>query len=161
MNELIEQLKNGCVYHQKRWSGDTADDLGGIVDESATDTIMKNAANVLEQMQYVNEQWLKKAKELANEYAHAYSFVGDDAMPKAQAALFAHIELATDAIELAQPQWQPIETAPKEERLLVITQNSVCIAKFSMLWKEWINDNNRMLISTPIYYMPLPKPPEA
>jgi len=40
------------------------------------------------------DEWLKKAKQLATEYAHSYSFVDCDAMPKAQAALFAHLELA-------------------------------------------------------------------
>ncbi|ATS92361.1 hypothetical protein DLP05_086 [Stenotrophomonas phage vB_SmaS_DLP_5] len=45
---LIEQLRDGPVCHAKRWSGDTHDDLGGTVNESATIELMNRAADALE-----------------------------------------------------------------------------------------------------------------
>lgn len=46
--DLIERLREGCVLHPKRWSGDTHDDLGGSIDEAATDALMAEAAAALE-----------------------------------------------------------------------------------------------------------------
>lgn len=46
--DLIGKLRNGCVLRPKRWSGDTHDDLGGSVDEAATDALMAEAADALE-----------------------------------------------------------------------------------------------------------------
>jgi hypothetical protein len=37
------------------------------------------------------QEWMKEAERLAMDFAHAYSFVGDDTMPKAKAALLAHL----------------------------------------------------------------------
>ena len=48
MNELIERLRDGCVLRPKRWSGDTNDDLGGSIDEAATDSLLREAAAALE-----------------------------------------------------------------------------------------------------------------
>lgn len=48
LTDLIERLRNGCVNHPRRWSGDTHDDLGGSVDEPATDAVMAEAAAALE-----------------------------------------------------------------------------------------------------------------
>lgn len=48
LTDLIERLRNGCVNHPRRWSGDTHDDLGGSVDETATDAVMREAADALE-----------------------------------------------------------------------------------------------------------------
>lgn len=48
MNELIERLRDGCVLRPKRWSGDTHDDLGGSIDEAATDALLREAAAALE-----------------------------------------------------------------------------------------------------------------
>jgi hypothetical protein len=36
-------------------------------------------------------EWLEEAERLAMDFAHCYSFVGDDTMPKAKAALLAHL----------------------------------------------------------------------
>jgi len=49
-----------------------------------------------------NEEWLKKAKILAGEYAHCYSFVGDDTVHTAQNALFSHLEMMTKPSEPSQ-----------------------------------------------------------
>ena len=46
--DLIERLREGCVLHPKRWSGDTHDDLGGSIKEAATDALMAEAAAALE-----------------------------------------------------------------------------------------------------------------
>jgi len=46
--ELIEKLREGCVLHPRRWSGDTREDLGGAVDQIATDRLMEEAATVIE-----------------------------------------------------------------------------------------------------------------
>ena len=48
MDELIERLRDGCVLRPKRWSGDTHDDLGGSIDEAATDSLLREAAAALE-----------------------------------------------------------------------------------------------------------------
>ena len=45
---LIAELRDGCVYHRKRWSGDTHADLGTYIDEGATDALMAKAADELE-----------------------------------------------------------------------------------------------------------------
>lgn len=48
MADLIERLREGCVEHPRRWSGDTHDDLGGSIDEAATNALMAEAAAALE-----------------------------------------------------------------------------------------------------------------
>ena len=45
---LIDRLYQGCVYRKKRWSGDVHSDLGGSIDEEATDAVMEKAAKLLE-----------------------------------------------------------------------------------------------------------------
>lgn len=44
------ELRHGCVQRPKRWSGDTHDDLGGSVDEAATDALMGAAADVIDRL---------------------------------------------------------------------------------------------------------------
>lgn len=46
--DLVRRLRNGCVMHVRRWSGDTHDDLGGTVMEEETDIIMSEAADLIE-----------------------------------------------------------------------------------------------------------------
>lgn len=53
MTDLIEKLKDGCIYHAKRWSGDTHDDLGGSIDEAATDALMREAAEEITRLRHV------------------------------------------------------------------------------------------------------------
>jgi hypothetical protein len=45
---LVDRLRLGCVYRPKRWSGDTHTDLGGSVDEEATDALMADAADLID-----------------------------------------------------------------------------------------------------------------
>lgn len=54
---LVEALRYGCVLHPKRWSGDTHDDLGGSIDEAATDALMAQAAAALAEAQVEVESW--------------------------------------------------------------------------------------------------------
>lgn len=42
----------------------------------------------------IDEEWLKKAKQLVDSYAHVYSFVGDDSMPRAREELFKHLSFS-------------------------------------------------------------------
>lgn len=42
---LVARLRNGVAVKPKRWSGDTHEDTGGIVDEVKTDLLMEQAAN--------------------------------------------------------------------------------------------------------------------
>lgn len=53
LKELIKKLKRGCVYHEKRWSGDTHSDMGGTINESETDNLMQQAAEHLERFQKI------------------------------------------------------------------------------------------------------------
>ncbi len=55
MDDLIERLQAGCVYRPKRWSGDTHDDLGGPIDEAATESLLAEAAEALSQQRAVPE----------------------------------------------------------------------------------------------------------
>ena len=50
IEQLLEQLREGCVYHTKRWSGDTFTGLGGEVDEQATDEIMNEAVGLIREL---------------------------------------------------------------------------------------------------------------
>lgn len=50
-DDLIKRLRDGVVEHDKRWSGDTHDDLGGSADYEATETIMEDAAAALSEAQ--------------------------------------------------------------------------------------------------------------
>jgi hypothetical protein len=45
---IQETLRDGCVLHPRRWSGDTHTDLGGSVDEDATDEVMRIAADYID-----------------------------------------------------------------------------------------------------------------
>ncbi len=50
-----------------------------------------------------DDAWLKELERLAMDFAHCYSFVGDDTMPKAKAALLAHASLRASQGEAAVP----------------------------------------------------------
>jgi hypothetical protein len=50
-DDLVKRLDEGCIQHARRWSGDTHTDLGGSVDEEATDAVMKEAARRIEALQ--------------------------------------------------------------------------------------------------------------
>lgn len=42
--DIVERLRDGAILHPRRWSGDCHSDLGGSVDEAATDALMSEAA---------------------------------------------------------------------------------------------------------------------
>lgn len=46
-DDLVERLQGGIIEHDKRWSGDTHDDLGGSADYEATEALMAEAAAAL------------------------------------------------------------------------------------------------------------------
>lgn len=47
---LVRLLRDGCVYHKKRWSGDNHADLGGTIDEAKTDDLMRQAADLIQSL---------------------------------------------------------------------------------------------------------------
>ena len=53
MSDLVDRLRDGVVYHPKRWSGDTHDDLGGSVNEVKTDATMFEAADEIDRLQAI------------------------------------------------------------------------------------------------------------
>jgi hypothetical protein len=50
MKDLMTRLRDGVVYRTRRHSGDTHTDLGGSVDEDATDAIMAAAVEEIERL---------------------------------------------------------------------------------------------------------------
>lgn len=64
------------------------------LDSDKTHVIMRFAVKPIDETNQDNQNndWLKTAKHLANNYAYAYSFVRGDDMPRAQQALFDHLE---------------------------------------------------------------------
>jgi len=65
-SDLLDALKYGCVLHDKRWSGDTHFDLGGSVDEEATDYLMTLAAERIEALEDGIRECLKENRHLAD-----------------------------------------------------------------------------------------------
>lgn len=51
IEKLAKRLDDGCVYREKRWSGDTHGDLGGSIDEDETDKLMREAAAELRKLE--------------------------------------------------------------------------------------------------------------
>lgn len=58
---LVRRLRDGCITHPKRWSGDTRDDLGGAIREEATDALMTEAADEIERLS-VNAETIEFAR---------------------------------------------------------------------------------------------------
>lgn len=48
--------------------------------------------------------------------------------------------------------WQPIETAPENERVLVLRGRWVEVGMFSTTYDEWVP------LANPTHWMPLPEP---
>lgn len=61
--DLIERLEAGVIEHRKRWSGDTHYDLGGSIDDEATESLMAEAAAALREKQAEIER-LREALEI-------------------------------------------------------------------------------------------------
>lgn len=76
-NELAKELREGCKYKPRRWSGDTHDDDGGLVDEGATDALMLAAADIVE-----------RASELQRALFHAQN---DVSIAKQKAAVLSEL----------------------------------------------------------------------
>jgi hypothetical protein len=65
--------------------------------------------------------------------------------------------------------WQPIETAPKNKRLLILSHGEVCIGSWAHRFASdkpylgeltgWLDCDNYELDGA-THWMPLPKPPE-
>jgi hypothetical protein len=51
---MINQLYDGCVQFRKRWTGDVGE--FSLVDEAATDKLMREAAQRIEKLQTALEQ---------------------------------------------------------------------------------------------------------
>ena len=73
MSDMTQRLREGVVYHPKRWSGDTHSDShsGGRIDEKSTDSLMVDAADEIERLQAIEEE----AKELGFTYVASGPFV--------------------------------------------------------------------------------------
>lgn len=57
-------------------------------------------------------------------------------------------------------EWQPIETAPKDGRILGWNGFEVeSLEKFDDVWGQ-VSDSGRITASRPTHWMPLPKPPK-
>lgn len=85
----------------------------------------------------------------------------DDIVP---GDLQADLLAAAEIVEAGE--WQPIETAPKDEAVLVY-RNCFIIAHFNSVAGRWIGygwdsaDTLNMLTTPPTHWRPLPSPPEV
>lgn len=81
--------------------------------------------NQIDDHTFLPEEWLKKAKLLADNYAHVYSFVGDDSMLRSRDELFKHLSLAIKQnepeqcqhIELKALYWKDFKTCVELDNL--------------------------------------------
>lgn len=63
----------------------------------------------------------EKIKVLAGEYAHCYSFVGDDTMPRKQKQLYDAIDEAQQQIDELQARVEVLESALEEIKQCPLT----------------------------------------
>ncbi len=57
-------------------------------------------------------------------------------------------------------KWQPIETAPRDNRdVLIFNGDYVSIGWFNKGFKQWCYQDTYQQIIRPTHWMPLPKPP--
>lgn len=68
MKELIEELRNGCVYYEK---ADNCKSATGIINEICTDELMSKAANVLEQLKKNLDEADRRAGEAERKLEYA------------------------------------------------------------------------------------------
>jgi hypothetical protein len=57
------------------------------------------------------------------------------------------------------PEWQPIETAPKDDMIEVLTWNGTSVAVATWAW-DWKWQTSGLPAFEPTHWMPLPEPPE-
>lgn len=58
-------------------------------------------------------------------------------------------------------EWQPIETAPKDEWVLVWLRDDECHAIAELSDGRWFDDQGIMHDQSPALWMPLPQPPQG
>jgi hypothetical protein len=56
-------------------------------------------------------------------------------------------------------EWQPIETAPKNEETIIVWDANVELALWDSVQEEWISLESSFFLS-PSHWMPLPEPPK-
>lgn len=67
---------------------------------------------------------------------------------------------AIAALEAQVPQWQPIETAPRDVNVLVYSTGTFYVAHFNTFFNRWRNiDGPSFPLATPTHWMPLPPAP--
>lgn len=65
--DIVDRLRCGSVLHLKRWSGDTHFDLGGSVDEGATDAVMDEAADEIERLNDLTDRMFQQIEQLISD----------------------------------------------------------------------------------------------
>ena len=65
--DIVDRLRCGSVLHPRRWSGDTHFDLGGSVDEDATDAVMDEAADEIERLNDVGDRMFQQIEQLISD----------------------------------------------------------------------------------------------
>jgi hypothetical protein len=59
--------------------------------------------------------------------------------------------------------WQPIETAPKNESILLSVGGKILVGHYKLMWQAWqaeYSHDDHGSIPTPTHWQPLPTPPE-
>ena len=109
-----------------------------------------------EKLMQIEESLLR---ELITELEEAADYYGEGAFP-----VSSHIiSQAKNRIDSPATQWQPIETAPIQERraILVYTPKNFCI--FCVYWDSGVwshfGTQSSQMMHVPTHWMPLPKPP--
>jgi len=65
------------------------------------------------------------------------------------------------AIDAAEAEaWQPIETAPKDTRIIFILNNSLYIGSFYSQFNQWVSEGTGFK-RNPTHWRPLPAPPKT
>lgn len=67
-----------------------------------------------------------------------------------------------------EPEWQPIETAPRDGTLVLLYVGRFAVDGFYLLhWEPkagaagaWVDDSGRGLVGEPTHWMSLPEPPK-
>lgn len=68
-------------------------------------------------------------------------------------------ELVQGVWQAAQPQWQPISSAPKDTRILISVKGTVVMGYYCSSKNEWAIPGVGRITVPPDFWMPLPNPP--